>query len=79
LQRDIRDRGRALDSVIDQYLHTVRPMHLEFVEPTKRYADIIIPRGGLNAIAIDMVVARIEGMLAALDGQQTAQQIAVAK
>jgi uridine kinase len=54
-------------------------MHLEFVEPTKRYADIIIPRGGLNAIAIDMVVARIEGMLAAQDGQQFAQQIAVAK
>jgi len=79
LERDIKDRGRALQSVIDQYMHTVRPMHLEFVEPTKRYADIIIPRGGLNAIAIDMVVARIEGMLAVLDGQQSAQQIAVAK
>ena len=50
--------------MIDQYLNTVRPMHLEFVEPTKRYADIIIPRGGLNAIAIDMVVARVERMLA---------------
>jgi uridine kinase len=49
--------------VIDQYLKTVRPMHLEFVEPSKRYADIIIPRGGLNPIAIDMVVARIELML----------------
>jgi uridine kinase len=46
--------------VIDLYLRTVRPMHLEFVEPTKRYADIIIPRGGLNAVAIDMVVAQIE-------------------
>ncbi len=79
LQRDIKDRGRALESVIDQYMHTVRPMHLEFVEPTKRYADIIIPRGGLNAIAIDMVVARIEGMLGAQDGQPSAQQIAVAK
>ncbi|GAB4196570.1 MAG: uridine kinase [Roseiflexaceae bacterium] len=59
VQRDVRERGRSLDSVVEQYLRTVRPMHLEFVEPTKRYADIIIPRGGLNAIAIDMVVARI--------------------
>jgi uridine kinase len=63
LKRDINQRGRTLDSVIEQYLRTVRPMHLEFVEPTKRYADIIIPRGGLNPIAIDMVVARIAGML----------------
>ncbi len=63
LQRDIRERGRTPDSVIEQYLKTVRPMHLEFVEPSKRYADIIIPRGGLNAIAIDMVVARIEVLL----------------
>jgi uridine kinase len=70
LERDIKERDRALDSVVDQYLHTVRPMHLEFVEPSKRYADLIIPRGGLNAIAIDMVVAQIEGMLAALDRQQ---------
>ncbi len=65
IQRDIRERGRSMESVVDQYLRTVRPMHLEFVEPSKRYADIIIPRGGLNSIAIDMVVARIEGMLAA--------------
>lgn len=64
LQRDIVERGRSVESVIEQYLKTVRPMHLEFVEPSKRYADIIIPRGGLNAIAIDMVVARIELMLA---------------
>jgi uridine kinase len=63
LQRDLRERGRNVDSVIEQYLKTVRPMHLEFVEPTKRYADIIIPRGGLNPVAIDMVVARIEGLL----------------
>jgi uridine kinase len=65
LDRDIHERGRTLGSVIEQYLQTVRPMHLEFVEPTKRYADIIIPRGGLNTIAIDMVVARIELLLAA--------------
>ena len=70
IQRDIRDRGRSVESVVEQYLHTVRPMHLEFVEPSKRYADIIIPRGGLNSIAIDMVVARIEGMLAAHQPQQ---------
>jgi uridine kinase len=71
IQRDIKDRGRSLDSVVDQYLRTVRPMHLEFVEPSKRYADIIIPRGGLNSIAIDMVVARIEGMVAAHRPHQT--------
>lgn len=62
LQRDVRERGRTVESVIEQYLRTVRPMHLEFVEPSKRYADIIIPRG-INTIAIDMVVARIEHML----------------
>ena len=65
LQRDTQERGRSVESVVDQYLRTVRPMHLEFVEPSKRYADIIIPRGGLNAIAIDMIVARVEGLLAA--------------
>jgi uridine kinase len=63
IQRDTHSRGRTVESVIEQYLRTVRPMHLEFVEPSKRYADIIIPQGGLNAIAIDMVVARIERML----------------
>jgi uridine kinase len=52
-----------VDSVVDQYLGTVRPMHLEFVEPSKRYADVIIPEGGFNTVALDMVVARIEGML----------------
>ncbi|HEY1015260.1 MAG TPA: uridine kinase [Herpetosiphonaceae bacterium] len=63
LRRDLRERGRSIESVIEQYMNTVRPMHLEFVEPTKRYADVIIPRGGLNAIAIDMVVARVERLL----------------
>lgn len=63
LRRDLRERGRSIESVIEQYMTTVRPMHLEFVEPTKRYADVIIPRGGLNAIAIDMVVARVERLL----------------
>lgn len=72
-ERDILERGREVRSVIDQYLNTVRPMHLEFVEPTKRYADIIIPRGGLNQIAIDMVVARIEGLLVQHGEQQTVE------
>lgn len=63
LRRDISERGRSTDSVIHQYLSTVRPMHLEFVEPSKRYADIIIPEGGLNEVAMDMVVARVESLL----------------
>ena len=63
LQRDIAERGRTTDSVIHQYLTTVRPMHLEFVEPSKRYADVIIPEGGFNTAALDMVVARIETLL----------------
>jgi uridine kinase len=63
LQRDITERGRSTDSVIKQYLSTVRPMHLEFVEPSKRYADVIIPEGGLNTVAMDMVVARIDTLL----------------
>lgn len=64
LQRDISERGRTTESVIQQYLSTVRPMHLEFVEPSKRYADVIIPEGGLNTVAMDMVTARIEALLA---------------
>jgi len=63
LERDIAERGRTMESVVRQYMETVRPMHLEFVEPSKRYADIIIPEGGFNTIAIDMVVARITAML----------------
>ena len=63
LQRDIVERGRTTESVINQYLSTVRPMHLEFVEPSKRYADVIIPEGGLNTVALDMVTARIAELL----------------
>ncbi len=63
LERDITERGRSTESVINQYLSTVRPMHLEFVEPSKRYADVIIPEGGLNVVAMDMVVARIQELL----------------
>lgn len=63
LQRDITERSRTPESVIKQYMKTVRPMHLEFVEPSKRYADVIIPEGGFNQPALDMVVARIETLL----------------
>ncbi|MEY8415346.1 uridine kinase [Tissierella praeacuta DSM 18095] len=61
--RDIKDRGRTLDSVILQYMETVRPAHLQFIEPTKRYADIIIPEGGYNKVAIDIIVAKINSIL----------------
>jgi uridine kinase len=63
IQRDITERGRTVDSVLKQYQATVRPMHLEFVEPSKRYADVIIPEGGYNVVALEMVTARIELML----------------
>jgi len=62
LQRDISERGRTMPSVIEQYLGTVKPMHLEFVEPSKRYADIIIPIGGHNTVAIDMLLTLIRSM-----------------
>jgi uridine kinase len=64
LQRDISERGRTVQSVIDQYLSTVKPMHLEFVEPSKRYADIIVPQGGHNAVAIDMLMTLIRSLTA---------------
>ncbi len=63
LQRDVLKRGRTVEHVIEQYLETVRPMHLEFVEPSKRHADVIIPHGGRNLKGIQMVVAQIERML----------------
>ncbi len=63
LTRDVTERGRTVQSVINQYLSTVRPMHLEFVENSKRYADIIVPEGGMNAVALDMVIARLESLL----------------
>lgn len=61
--RDIQERGRSLESVVNQYLNTVKPMHEAFVEPTKKYADIIIPEGGENLVALEMVVNRIEAHL----------------
>lgn len=63
IRRDISERGRTIESVLTQYENTVRPMHLEFVEPAKRYADIIIPEGGYNQVALDMVIARIETLV----------------
>ena len=62
LQRDVKERGRTLDSVIEQYLGTVKPMHLEFVEPSKRYADIIVPLGGHNTVAVDLLLSMIRSL-----------------
>ena len=63
LQRDVAERGRTVQSVIDQYLGSVKPMHLEFVEPSKRYADIIVPQGGHNDVAIDMLLTLARGLV----------------
>lgn len=60
LTRDVKERGRTLDSVVEQYLNVVRPMHLQFVEPAKRYADVIIPEGGFNRVAIELLIARLK-------------------
>lgn len=62
LQRDVSERGRTMESVIDQYLSTVKPMHLDFVEPSKRYADVIVPEGGHNQVAIDMLMTLIRSL-----------------
>lgn len=64
LERDISERGRTRESVIKQYMESVRPMHLEFVEPSKRWADVIVPQGGENLVALEMVEARLEQLLA---------------
>lgn len=63
IQRDISERGRPLEEILEQYVTTVRPMHLQFVEPSKRWADVIVPRGGHNAVAIEMIVAKIQRRL----------------
>ena len=63
LRRDLVERARTVESVITQYLETVRPMHLEFVEPSKRWADLIIPEGGFNSVALDVVCSRVEALL----------------
>ncbi|MGL6146376.1 MAG: uridine kinase, partial [Macrococcoides caseolyticum] len=61
--RDIEERGRTMESVIDQYLTVVRPMHNQFIEPTKKYADIIIPEGGSNSVAIDIMTTKIQSLI----------------
>ena len=63
IKRDIEDRGRSLDSVIDQYLSVVKPMHSQFIEPTKKYADIIVPEGGENQVAIDLLTTKVRSIL----------------
>jgi uridine kinase len=68
LRRDLIERGRSIDSVIEQYLGSVRPMHLQFIEPTKRYADVIVPQGGANHVAIDLLASKIRAILAAIGG-----------
>jgi len=68
LERDIAERGRTVESVVAQYLDSVRPMHLEFVEPSKRWADVIIPEGGFNSVALDLVISRIFQMLGRIEG-----------
>lgn len=70
IARDIEERGRSLDSVVTQYLNVVRPMHLQFIEPTKRYADVIIPEGGYNRVALDLLSTKISNIL--LEKQQPA-------
>jgi uridine kinase len=64
LKRDMAERGRSAESVVEQYMATVRPMHLEFVEPSKRYADIIVPEGGFNRVAVDMLLTKVKSILA---------------
>lgn len=71
LRRDIDERGRTADSVIEQYLSTVRPMHLKFVEPSKRYANVIVPEGGFNWVAIDMIADRIRSMMHASEEHES--------
>ena len=63
LGRDLRERGRSLESVVQQYLETVQPMHLEFVEPSKRHAHVIIPEGGRNRVAVDMLITKVNAIL----------------
>jgi uridine kinase len=70
LGRDIRERGRTVESVVDQYLATVRPMHMEFIEPSKRHADVIIPEGGHNEVGIDLVIQKLRSLVTA-DGSRT--------
>ncbi len=67
IDRDLKERGRSLDSIVEQYLDSVRPMHLEFVEPSKRYAHVIIPEGGHNRVAVDMLITTIRSIVGQSD------------
>ncbi len=71
LERDIRERGRSMESVIDQYITTVRPMHLQYVEPSMRYADIILPEGGFNEVGIDLITGKIRSTVGTMTSQPT--------
>ena len=71
IKRDIRDRGRTLESVIAQYITTVKPAHSQFIEPTKKYADIIIPEGGYNKVAIDIMAAKVKSVIQSMSDQAT--------
>jgi uridine kinase len=71
LKRDIAERGRTLESVINQYMSVVRPMHQQFVNPTKKYAHLIIPKGGHNAVAIDMIAAKINSIIRERQGDKS--------
>jgi uridine kinase len=75
LKRDIEERGRKLENVIEQYLSTVRPMHLQFVEPSKRYADLIIPEGGHNRVALEMLVAKVDWLLRRVEAGGAAARV----
>ena len=68
MDRDIRERGRTVESVVQQYLATVRPMHKEFIEPSKRHADVIIPEGGHNEVGIDLVIQKIKSLVRSGEG-----------
>ena len=63
LERDLKERGRSMDSVVEQYISTVKPMHEEFVEPSKRFADLILPEGGYNRVAVDLLLAKIRSVV----------------
>ena len=77
MQRDLIERGRSIDSIVEQYLGSVRPMHLQFVEPTKRYADVIVPEGGANHVAIDLLASKIKAILDVADlGQEASRSLA---
>ncbi len=78
IRRDTAVRGRSLESVLEQYLTTVQPMHLQFVEPSKRYADVIVPRGGNNTVAIEMIVAKIQRRLHARNAARTPAFVPIA-